>query len=181
MVAIAIGFGIGVVPRIILDSTDQFAAVISSALIDLTNADRSANAVPTLLVSPFLQQAAQAKADDMARNGYFAHVSPSGVTPWHWFSLVGYDYSAAGENLAIDFFQSADVERAWMNSPFHRANILNNTFTEIGIATATGTYEGHETTFVVQMFGRPLSGKTSLPAQPLHVIASTTDFAAVER
>jgi hypothetical protein len=91
----------------------------------------------------------------MAQNGYFAHTSPEGKSPWYWFKQGGYVFNYAGENLAVDFSDSADVERAWMNSPTHRSNILNNKFTEIGVATAVGTLNGRQTTFVVQEFGTP--------------------------
>lgn len=133
----------------------QGAAVITSAIFDLTNTDRRINSIGELTLSPALSAVAQAKADDMAQKGYFAHVSPEGVSPWYWYKQEGYAFTYAGENLAIDFSDSADVERAWMNSPTHRANILNGKFTEIGVAVAHGTYQGHDTTFVVQEFGTP--------------------------
>ena len=60
---------------------------------------------------------------DMAEKSYFAHTSPEGLTPWYWITLAGYRFSLAGENLAIDFTESEDVENAWMNSPAHRASI----------------------------------------------------------
>lgn len=133
----------------------QLAAVVTSTLVDLTNEDRVEENLPALTVNPTLVAAAKMKAEDMVEKGYFAHTSPEGVEPWHWFSEAGYDFSYAGENLAVNFSDSTNVERAWMDSPDHRANILNGRFTEIGIATAVGTYKGKETTFVVQMFGTP--------------------------
>lgn len=131
------------------------AAVISATLVDLTNSDREEEDLHALVPSSVLAAAAQAKADHMAEHGYFAHVSPEGIEPWHWFEVAGYDYAAAGENLAVNFSDSENVEEAWMNSPAHRANILSAKFTEIGIATAVGEYKGKKTTFVVQMFGTP--------------------------
>lgn len=138
------------------------AAVIESALVDLTNIDRASNELQSLKVSPVLERAAQLKADDMAAKSYFAHESPEGYSPWHWFKEAGYSFVYAGENLAVRFSDSADVERAWINSPSHRANILNSHFTEIGIATARGVFEGKETVFVVQMFGSPSSQKVAV-------------------
>ena len=132
------------------------AAVVSAVLVDLTNFDRAAGGLGGLALNPVLQTAAEMKAADMAGKSYFAHTSPAGVTPWHWFKEAGYAFSYAGENLAVYFTDSADVERAWMNSPGHRANILSPHFTEIGIATAEGYYQGKPTTFVVQMFGTPV-------------------------
>jgi len=90
----------------------------------------------------------------MAANSYFAHTSPSGVTPWDWFEKVGYQFSYAGENLAVDFSNSQDVTNAWMNSPEHRSNIMNSNFTQIGMATAQGTLNGQPATFVAEEFAR---------------------------
>jgi len=133
----------------------QLAAVVTSRLVSLTNSDRSGNGLGTLTVNPELTAAAQAKANDMAAKGYFAHISPDGRTSWSWFKDAGYSFTYAGENLAVDFTDSDDVNTAWLNSPTHRANIMNGHFTEIGIATAEGEFEGHKTIFVVQMFGTP--------------------------
>jgi hypothetical protein len=140
---------------VIFPSTDIFSSVLPSALINFTNLDRLNNNLPALTVSPSLTEAARLKAEDMAQKKYFSHVSPEGLTPWHWLELADYRYLVAGENLAVDFIDSQDVDNAWMASPTHRANILNHQFTEIGIAAAKGKYQGKETTFVVQFFGRP--------------------------
>jgi hypothetical protein len=139
-----------VVPR-----SKLFGIILVSVLVDGTNAARVANNMPALRVNPLLQVAAQKKADDMVMNGYFAHTSPAGISPWYWFEQAGYNFSAAGENLAVDFSDSADVTNAWMNSPGHRANILNDGFTEIGMATAQGTFEGRQAIYVVELFGTP--------------------------
>ncbi len=157
---IALGIAIGALvvmsqAHYIVQQAPQVAAVISSVLVELTNADRGAQGLGTLTVSPLLTAVAEAKAADMAEKGYFAHTSPEGLTPWHWFKEKGYAFAYAGENLAIDFSESADIARAWMNSPTHRANIVGTQFTEIGIAVRQGTYQGRPTTYVVQVFGTP--------------------------
>ena len=131
------------------------ATVLPAVLVDLTNDARVSNDKWVLTRNPILDSAAQLKAEDMAKLGYFAHTSPQGLTPWHWFGQAGYSFAYAGENLAINFNESVDVENAWLNSPSHKANILNNQFTEIGIATVDGIYQGYPTTYVVQMFGKP--------------------------
>jgi uncharacterized protein YkwD len=131
------------------------AAVVSAVLVDLANNDRTQDGLGTLALSPLLVEAAQAKANDMAEKSYFAHTSPQGIDPWFWFQQVGYKFDYAGENLAVNFSDSGDVNNAWMNSPEHRANILDPHFTQIGIATAQGMYEGQMVTFVVQEFGTP--------------------------
>jgi uncharacterized protein YkwD len=158
-----IGLGALFVQRAILEETDYLAAVISSAVVELTNVDRAKNELLSLNVNPVLERAAQLKAEDMAAKGYFAHNSPEGLTPWHWFKTAGYNFVYAGENLAVRFYDSVDVVRAWMDSPGHRANILNSKFTEIGIGIAEGTFEGRPTVFVVQMFGAPASSFSRFP------------------
>lgn len=145
----------GVLRLVFTAPSEQVGAVIAAVLVDLANEDRSVDGLPALVMSPTLQEAAQMKADDMAGKEYFAHESPEGFDPWHWFEQAGYDFRFAGENLAVYFSDSAEVESAWMNSPKHRANILSSHFSEIGIALAHGRYQGYDTTFVVQMFGAP--------------------------
>lgn len=135
--------------------TGFLALVLPNTLVDQTNQTRIASNLPPLTENPLLTAAAQKKANDMAAKGYFAHTSPEGITPWYWFQQAGYKYTYAGENLAVNYSDSNDVTRAWLNSPAHRDNILNSHYTQIGIATAQGTYQGQSTVFVVQLFGRP--------------------------
>lgn len=179
-------FGATAADKVLVTSdSPQVAAVVVSTLIDLANSDRTQNGLPALTVSPVLEQAAQLKANDMAAKGYFAHVSPSGEDPWYWFAQVGYNFTYAGENLAVYFSDSDAVNTAWMNSPEHRANILSDNFTQIGIATAQGMYQGQETTFVVQEFGTPAptaqvaqaSVATSTPVVSTEIAVSTTSVA----
>jgi hypothetical protein len=144
------------------------AAVLPSTLITLTNENRAAYKVKELKENPTLVSAAQLKAQDMAAKSYFSHTSPEGLTPWHWLDKAGYSYLYAGENLAVNFDDSKDVSDAWMKSPAHKDNIVNNHYTEIGIATSRGIYKGREVTFVVEFFGQPL---TPSPAEWRDVIA----------
>jgi len=134
---------------------EGLAAILPAVLTDLANADRGVNNLETLTWNDTLAEAARLKAEHMAEHGYFSHTSPEGLSPWYWFYRVGYSFRYAGENLAVNFSDSADVEQAWMNSPGHRANILNEHFTEIGISAVPGTFQGRPTIFVVQLFGSP--------------------------
>lgn len=151
---------------------DFLASVLPSVLVGFTNEDRTAQGLNALIPDDVLAKAAQMKAEDMAANGYFAHVSPDGKTPWYWLDKVGYPYSYAGENLAIDFKDSKEVEDAWMASPAHHANIVKPQYTRIGIGTAEGMYEGEKTTFVVQYFASVRKG-ASIPQ--LSDVGSTTN------
>lgn len=146
----------------IFTHSNYFAEILSSVLVDSANADRLKLSEQGLKVNQTLVAAAQLKANDMANKGYFAHVSPTGVDPWYWFKQAGYKYVRAGENLAVNFSDSKDLHTAWMNSPGHRANIVNANYSEIGIATAKGIYKGQEAVFVVQLFGQPAKPKPVL-------------------
>ena len=97
---------------------------------------------------------------------YFAHVSPTGIGPGDLAKQVSYAYVIVGENLALgDFGSDEKLVDAWMNSPGHRANILNRYYQEIGVAVGKGIYEGRETWLAVQSFGMPLSACPSINAQ----------------
>ena len=145
----------GIFPSFRAGVFDSLSAIYAAVLVNLTNQNRATANISKLKTNPTLEKAAQMKADDMAAKGYFSHNTPDGKTPWYWFQKAGYEYIYAGENLAVNFENSEDVETAWMNSPGHFLNIMNPKYTEIGIATSTGIYEGREAIFVVQMFGSP--------------------------
>jgi uncharacterized protein YkwD len=136
-------------------SEAQTASVLVPAIVDFTNADRAARNVGAVTLDDKLSAVAQAKADDMAFHSYFAHVSPQGKSPWYWLEQADYKYSYAGENLAMDFADSHEVEQAWMNSPTHRDNVLKPQYTRIGVGISHGRYQGHETTYVVTFFAAP--------------------------
>lgn len=141
--------------NVVIPKTNFLAAVLPAVLTDLTNNDRTENNVQTLMEDPLLNKAAQNKAKDMASKSYFSHISPDGKTPWYWINAVGYQYTYAGENLAIDFTDSKEVQDAWMKSPTHHANIIKSEYTRVGYGVAQGIYEGRDTTFVVEFFATP--------------------------
>jgi hypothetical protein len=138
-----------------LPKTGFFADITKTSLIQLANSDRQEAGILPLKESETLDQAAYLKAQDMLENDYFAHTSPEGTTPWYWFGEAGYNYRYAGENLAIGFLESEEVNQAWLESESHRKNIMNQNYTEIGLAVLSGDFQGRETTVVVQLFGQP--------------------------
>ncbi len=135
---------------------DLTSNILPSAIIELTNIERKETDVPTLKRDPVLDKAAKLKAEHMRDKEYFSHFSPKeNISPWHWFEVAGYEYIHAGENLAIYFNDSKEVVEAWMKSPLHRENIMDKSYTEIGVAAVEGSYKGYETYYVVQLFGYP--------------------------
>lgn len=128
-----------------------FADITKTALVDLVNQARQNSGLQILAENEKLDQAARLKAQDMVQNQYFSHTSPDGISPWHWFSEIGYKYKYAGENLAIGFFDSKEVYDAWLNSPSHKANLLNPNYREIGTAVLSG-FGQNNAVVVVQLF-----------------------------
>ncbi|MDE2311921.1 MAG: hypothetical protein KGJ93_02405 [Patescibacteria group bacterium] len=148
------------------------SAITEQNIIALTNESRSQYHLAALQENASLDKAAQAKADDMLAKGYFAHTTPDGKTPWDFIVATGYNYLMAGENLAVNFTEAENVETAWMNSPGHKANILNKNFEQIGIGISQGQYQGHTAIFVVQMFGTPAQQPVALSDAPTPVQAT---------
>ena len=147
---------LAVIPFLVyLPETAFFADLTKIELINFVNVSREQLGLQSLRENTELNEAAYLKAKDMFEKEYFAHYSLEGVSPWFWLKLIGYNYQAAGENLAIGFLESEQVHRAWMNSESHKKNILNPNYQEIGIAVLKGNFKGSETTLVVQYFGNP--------------------------
>ena len=115
---------------------------------DLLNADRRANGLPTLKMNGSLVVLAENYGKDMIKRNYFSHYNPEGQSPFDRMRNYGISYQYAGENLAIN--NSVDAaERAFMNSPGHRANILNPNYTEVGVGVS---YDSRGSVYVVQEF-----------------------------
>lgn len=130
-----------------------------SGVVAYTNEQRASNGNLTPLhLNAKLSAAAEAKIDDMFTQQYFEHESPDGKGPADIIRASGYEYIVVGENLALGNFEDDEtLVQAWMDSPGHRANILNGKFMEIGVAVRRGEFEGKQVWLAVQEFGSPLS------------------------
>jgi uncharacterized protein YkwD len=136
----------------------QQAALTRSGTINWTNQNRAQNDLPALKEDTQLDNIALLRLKDLFAKQYFAHVSPTGEKAETVAKTVGYDFLALGENLALgDFTSDKDLVTAWMNSPGHRANILNTHYDQIGVAVQKGMFEGRMQWIGVQIFGRPAS------------------------
>jgi uncharacterized protein YkwD len=121
-------------------------------VVTLTNAERTKKGCRKLSADTTLTKVAQAHSVDMAKKNYFAHNSKDGRSPFQRMSDAGYDYAAAAENIAAGQRTPKEVVAGWMNSPGHKANILNCDLTEIGVGYATG---GDYGVYWTQDFGKP--------------------------
>lgn len=143
-------------------------------LLKQTNEVRVGYKAGVLKINKKLNDAAYLKAKDMFANQYWAHVSPDGTQPWKWFGDVNYNYAEAGENLAKNFSTTGATMTAWMNSPGHKANVLNADYIDVGFAVLDGELDNQPTTLVVALYGRPaesaVAGAKAVFSQPGAVI-----------
>ncbi len=138
------------------------AFLTRSGVIKYTNEQRQASGLPVLGISAKLNTAAAHKVQDMFAKQYFAHVAPDGKRASDLAGAAGYEYIAIGENLALGNFENDQaLVQAWMDSPGHRANIMDRRFQDIGVAAVKGIFEGRSTWLAVQIFGLP---KSACPA-----------------
>ncbi len=140
-----------------LQRTTQAAVAENSTeerLVALTNDVRVEHGLAPLAWNSRLYQAATARAADMFDAQYFDHVRPDGQTPWPVIAQ-DYPYADAGENLAIDFTNPIHAVPAWMDSPSHRANLLDPAFKDTAVVIVPGVMQGRHTTIIVQLFGSP--------------------------
>ncbi|OQA52961.1 MAG: Cysteine-rich secretory protein family protein [candidate division WS2 bacterium ADurb.Bin280] len=147
-----LGFAVSSVLAINIVRADKSEPYNDYAL-RLVNQTRSEHNLPLLKHDELLSRAASMKAQDMIDNDYFDHVSKDGEMVWSQISATGYDYSKAGENLAIDYSTLDGAYRGWLNSPSHLENILSENYSDFGFAQIEGDFEGNKTTVYVQLFG----------------------------
>jgi uncharacterized YkwD family protein len=124
-------------------ATQQPGAIsnIEQQVLTLTNQERAKGGLKPLATDAALMNTARAKSTDMSKNNYFSHTSPTLGSPFDQMKAKGIQYKAAAENIAMGQKTAAEVVKGWMESPGHRANIMNGTYTHIGIGyDANGNY-----------------------------------------
>ena len=122
------------------DTTPDSGSVSSleRQVVALVNQERAAYGLSPLTLSADLSDGARLKSQDMRDNRYFDHNSPTYGTPFEMMGSLGITYRAAAENIAMGYRTAEAVVDGWMNSPGHRANILSDKYTEIGVGHVDG-------------------------------------------
>lgn len=113
-------------------------AAAEAEVLKLVNQERAKVGCSALSANSTLSQLAENFSDAMAALGFFDHTDPSGATPWNRAAKLGIS-DLGGENIARGQADAAAVMDAWMNSPGHRANILNCNFKTLGVGVHFGT------------------------------------------
>ena len=109
---------------------------MTSQVVNLVNSERAAQGLMALQKDSRLAALAQQKAEDMAKNQYFSHTSPTYGSAFDMLKAAGYSYKTAGENIAMGQKSAASVMDGWMHSSGHRANILHTSYEKIGVGYA---------------------------------------------
>ena len=122
---------------------------MTSQVVNLVNSERAAQGLMALQKDSRLAALAQQKAEDMAKNQYFSHTSPTYGSAFDMLKAAGYSYKTAGENIAMGQKSAASVMDGWMHSSGHRANILHTSYEKIGVGYAVSA-DG--TPYWVQIF-----------------------------
>ena len=102
-------------------------------VLELVNEERAKQGLKALEMDESVRNVARLKSEDMRKNNYFDHTSPTYGSPFDMLKQFGISYSSAGENIAQGYRTPEEVVEGWMNSPGHRANILNESFTHLGV------------------------------------------------
>ncbi|MEQ7053821.1 CAP domain-containing protein [Paenibacillaceae sp. P-4] len=121
-------------------TVDNHLSEFEQQVLDLVNQERSKAGLGSLSRSGELSNVAMVKAQDMYNNNYFDHNSPTHGSLFDMLKEFGITFNTAGENIAKGQTTPTQVMKDWMNSPGHRANILNNNYTHIGIAFYNNTW-----------------------------------------
>lgn len=110
-------------------------------VVELVNQERAKAGLKSVTMNLKLSNVARAKSQDMHDNNYFSHTSPTYGSPFDMMKKFGITYRTAGENIAMGYRTPEAVMEGWMNSPGHKANILNSAYTEIGVGyVSDGNY-----------------------------------------
>lgn len=116
----------------------QGTEITPESVLAHMNFYRGLNGTAPLRIEPRLAKAAEDRIRDMEERQYWAHLSPTGASPFMWLTLRGYSFSAAGENLASGFDTAEVLVSTWMESAGHRRNIISPDFQDVGIAIIDG-------------------------------------------
>lgn len=127
--------------RLVIPTLDTSVRAYEQEVIRLVNVERAKAGLKALTEDWELSRVARYKSQDMHDLRYFSHTSPTYGSPFEMMKAFGIRYRTAGENIAMGYRTPAAVVQGWMNSPGHRANILNASYTKIGVGyVASGNY-----------------------------------------
>ena len=122
-------------------------AAAEQKILELMNVKRTEAGLKPLTMDNTLLQIARYKSNNMIQNNYFDHTNPDGTKWTNWLQTIGYKYTTTGENIAYNTYDSVELFNQWWNSPGHRANMMNASYTKVGVGViqGNGKYMGTQT------------------------------------
>ena len=131
--------------------TEKYKVTVQSSaenkILELMNQKRTEAGLKPLTMDNTLLSVARYKSNHMIQNGYFSHTNPDGTTWTNWLKDIGYKYTATGENIAYNSYDPVELFNQWWNSSGHRENMMNPSYTKVGIGVVygNGKYMGTQT------------------------------------
>lgn len=113
---------------------------VEEEILELVNIERAKYGLSPLKLNSELCSLAKTKSCDMSQNNYFSHTSPTYGSAFDMMKAANIKYNTAGENIAQGYKTAEAVMKGWMNSEGHRANILNSSYTELGVGLCGDGY-----------------------------------------
>jgi uncharacterized protein YkwD len=134
-------------PNLPTNSPITVQASAEQKILELMNAKRTEAGLEPLTLDNTLVQVARYKSNNMIQNNFFDHTNPDGTKWTNWLQTIGYKYTTSGENIAYNTSDPVELFTQWWNSPGHRANMMNASYTKVGIGViyGNGKYMGTQT------------------------------------
>ena len=134
-------------PKLPTNYSINVQASAEQKILELMNAKRTEAGLKPLTVDNTLVQVARYKSNNMIQNNFFSHTNPDGTKWTNWLQTIGYKYTTSGENIAYNTSDPVELFNQWWNSPGHRANMMNASYTKVGIGVihGNGKYMGTQT------------------------------------
>ena len=125
-------------PKLPTNYSITVQAAAEQKILELMNAKRTEAGLKPLTMDNSLLQVARYKSNDMIQNNFFSHTNPDGKKWTNWLQAIGYKYTTTGENIAYNTTDPVELFNQWWNSPGHRANMMNASYTKVGIGVIYG-------------------------------------------
>ncbi|OOM80972.1 CAP domain-containing protein [Clostridium sp. BL-8] len=125
-------------PKLPANYSINVQAAAEQKILELMNQKRSEAGIKPLTIDNTLVQVARYKSNDMIQNNFFDHTNPDGTKWTNWLQTIGYKYTSAGENIAYNTNDPVELFNQWWNSPGHRANMMNASYSKVGIGVING-------------------------------------------
>ena len=132
---------VNVLPKLPQNYAINVQNAAENKILELMNQKRTEAGLKPLAMDNTLLQVARYKSNHMIQYNYFDHTTPEGNNWTSWLKVIGYEYTATGENIAYNNYDAVELFNQWWNSPGHRANMMNSSYNKVGVGVLNGNGE----------------------------------------